>query len=60
LFDRDGRAGCKPFGQDVDRETGEVSWDKPPLRVGGGPASSTNPATWSPFADALAAYRGGG
>lgn len=34
-------------------------WDKPPVNVRGGPGSSTDPATWSPFAEALAAYQAG-
>jgi putative DNA primase/helicase len=34
-------------------------WTKPPYAVGGGPASSTDPATWAPFADVKAAYLDG-
>jgi len=48
------------YVEDVDRETSEVSWDKPPLCVRGGPASSTNPRTWATFAEALDAYLRGG
>jgi hypothetical protein len=33
-------------------------WDKPPLRArDGGPASTTDPTTWTTFAEAVAAYR---
>jgi hypothetical protein len=32
-------------------------WDKPPLQPCGRAASSTDPATWSPFDDVLAAHR---
>ncbi len=36
-------------------------WDKPPLDARTGrPASSTDPSTWSTFAEAVAAYRKGG
>src|SRR5262249_17799387 len=42
-------------------KTGEADWSKPPVNArSGGLASSTNPKTWSAFADALAAYRRGG
>jgi putative DNA primase/helicase len=44
------------YVEDVDPETGEVDWDKPPMNAKGGPGSSTNPKTWSPFEKALAAY----
>lgn len=40
---------------DIDPDTGEVDWDKPPLCARGGPASSTNKRTWSDFATACAA-----
>src|SRR5262245_47818677 len=43
------------YVEDVDPETGEADWDKPPLCARGGPASSTNPATWAAFGEALAA-----
>jgi hypothetical protein len=47
--------------EDLDVETGETDWDKPPFNARtGGLASSTNPATWSPFAVALDAYNRGG
>lgn len=35
-------------------------WTKVPRQCDGGPASSTDPATWSTFADAKAAYDRGG
>src|SRR5262249_50627892 len=44
----------------IDPKTGEEDWDKPPLSAKGGPGSSTNPQTWSPFAEALTAYQAGG
>jgi primase-polymerase (primpol)-like protein len=44
---------------ETDPETREVSWDKPPLKVGGGLASSINPKTWATSAEALAAYERG-
>src|SRR5215813_13679518 len=44
----------------VDPETGEVDFDKPPRCPRGGPASSTDPATWCPFDEAHTAYRRGG
>src|SRR5262249_46173858 len=47
--------------EEIDRETGEVDWDKPPLNARTGrPASSTNCRTWSSFAEASEAYRRGG
>jgi putative DNA primase/helicase len=48
------------YEEEVDEETGEVDWVKPPLRAGGGPASNTNPKTWATFPEALAAYERGG
>jgi hypothetical protein len=48
------------YVEDVDPDTGEISWDKPPLSAGGRPGSSTNCKTWSTFARALAAYQTGG
>src|SRR5262245_53013422 len=43
-----------------DDETGEVEWDKPPANARtGAPASSTDPATWSTFAEARDACRRG-
>jgi hypothetical protein len=45
------------YVQDVDPETGDVDFDKPPVNARtGGLASSTNKATWSTFFEALAAY----
>jgi hypothetical protein len=35
-------------------------WTKRPYAVGGGPASSTDPASWAPFAEVKAAYLAGG
>src|SRR5262249_8119557 len=40
-------------------QTEEVFSDKPPLPARGGPGSSTNRKTWSPFGVALDAYRAG-
>ena len=39
----------------------EHAWTKPPFRAngGGGPASTTDPTTWSPFEDAVEAYKRG-
>ncbi len=49
------------YVEEVDAETGEVDWDKPPRNARtGGLASSTNPKTWAPFEVALAAYLKGG
>ncbi|HYT87215.1 MAG TPA: hypothetical protein VEL76_00715 [Gemmataceae bacterium] len=46
------------YVHDVDEETGEVNWDKPPLNARtGGLASSTNPVTWSDFPTAVQALR---
>ena len=39
---------------------GEGKWTKPPHHVDGGLASSTDPATWTRFEEALAAYERGG
>lgn len=48
------------YEEDVDPETGEVSYDKPPASVKSGKlASVTNPATWSTFDEAMTAYRYG-
>ena len=45
------------YVEEVDNETGEVDYDKPPVNARtGGLASSTNPQTWCTFAEALAAY----
>src|SRR5262249_22444893 len=61
-------AGLKALAQwvvwryvpDADPETGETSWNKPPANARtGGLASSTNPATWSDFQTAAAAYQSG-
>jgi hypothetical protein len=44
------------YVEDADPETGEVSWDKPPINARtGGLASSTNPRTWTTFAQVLGA-----
>ena len=49
------------YVEDVDADTGEVSWDKPPVNARtGGLASSTDPGTWSDYETALAAYQKGG
>ena len=49
------------YVEDVDPGTGEVDFNKPPVNARtGGPASSTNPKTWTTFAEALAAYQRGG
>lgn len=45
------------YTPETDPETGEVTWDKPPYNARtGGLASSTNPATWATFEDAMSAY----
>jgi primase-polymerase (primpol)-like protein len=44
------------YVEEIDPETGEVDWDKPPLNARGGAGSSTNPRTWSTFETALAVY----
>src|SRR5262249_31994493 len=45
------------YVEEVDRETGEVGWDKPPVNARNGrPGSSTNPATWTTFDEAHDAY----
>jgi putative DNA primase/helicase len=38
-------------------DAAEAEWDKPTRTAAGRPASSTNPATWCSFPEALAAYR---
>jgi replicative DNA helicase len=49
------------YTADLDAETGEVAWDKPPCNARtGGLASSTNKQTWSSFAVAQDAYGRGG
>ena len=49
------------YVEDVDPETREISWDKPPRNARtGGLASSTNERTWCSFADAATAYQRGG
>ncbi len=45
------------YVEEIDTKTGTVDYDKPPLCARGGPASSTNPRTWSPFDAALTAYK---
>jgi putative DNA primase/helicase len=48
---------CWSYVEDRDRDTGAVDWDKPPLDPRTlGPASSTNPRTWSGIDVALDAY----
>jgi primase-polymerase (primpol)-like protein len=48
------------YVEDVDPETGEVDWDKPPLNpTTGNLASSTNRKTWCSFDQAWRAYQGG-
>ena len=48
------------YVEDVDEDTGEVNWTKPPVNARTGRlASSTNPQTWSKFVAALIAYRRG-
>src|SRR5262249_21917835 len=48
------------YVEEVNAETGEVDWDKPPINIHtGGLASSTNARTWVDFATALAAYQRG-
>jgi putative DNA primase/helicase len=47
------------YVEEIDPETGEVDWDKPPMNARGGAGSSTNPHTWSAFPVALAAYQRG-
>jgi primase-polymerase (primpol)-like protein len=49
------------YTPEQDPETGETDWDKPPRNARtGGPASSTNPKTWSTYDKVLDAYRRGG
>lgn len=49
------------FVPEVDDDDKTVDWDKPPVNPRtGGLASSTNPATWAPFAETLDAYLRGG
>jgi hypothetical protein len=44
------------YVEEIDKDTGEIDWDKPPVNARtGGPGSSTNQKTWSPFAVALSA-----
>jgi primase-polymerase (primpol)-like protein len=53
--------GVWRFEQHVDEKTGEIEWDKVPGQSNRrAHASSTNERTWSPFADAWAAYQRGG
>jgi P4 family phage/plasmid primase-like protien len=48
------------YVSELDPDTGEVGWDKPPFNARtGGLASSTNPKTWAPWDVAWAAYRRG-
>jgi hypothetical protein len=48
------------YVEEVDPETGETDWDKPPLNARGGAGSSTNRRTWSTFDIAIDAYQRGG
>jgi primase-polymerase (primpol)-like protein len=49
------------FVAETDPESGEVSWNKPPVCAWTGRlASSTNPDTWTTFDEALTAHRQGG
>jgi hypothetical protein len=49
------------YVDEVDKETGEVEFNKPPVNARtGNLASSTNPKTWSTFAEAHDAYQRGG
>ena len=48
------------FVEDVDAATGEVDWDKPPLKWDLTPGSSTNVRTWTTFAWAMESYRSNG
>jgi primase-polymerase (primpol)-like protein len=49
------------YCEKTDPKTGEVDHAKPPVNARSGqPASSTNPRTWSTYAEALAAYQRGG
>src|SRR5262249_45964422 len=46
------------YVEEVDLETNEVDWDKPPKRASDlGPAKSTDPKTWATFQEALGSYR---
>jgi P4 family phage/plasmid primase-like protien len=45
------------YVKDLDSETGEISWDKPPVSARtGGPGSSTNPKTWDSYQNAYNTY----
>src|SRR5262249_4233813 len=45
------------YTPEVDPESGETDWDKPPLNCRtGAHAKSTDPQTWSTFEGALATY----
>jgi primase-polymerase (primpol)-like protein len=46
--------------QRLDKTIAEMKWTKPPYQPDGRLASSTDPATWQPFNQALAAYERGG
>jgi putative DNA primase/helicase len=46
--------------QRPDKKTGKSKWTKPPYQPNGNNANSTDPATWFPFDEILAAYHGGG
>ena len=48
------------YVEEVDQETGEIDWDKPPANARtGGLASSTNPTTWCDWDTAWSAYQSG-
>jgi hypothetical protein len=49
------------YVEDTDPDTGEVSWDKPPVcACNGRPASSTNSRSWTTYDLAVGAYEQGG
>jgi primase-polymerase (primpol)-like protein len=49
------------YTEEIDPETGEVDYDKPPVNARtGGLASSTNPQTWTTYEQAAGAYQRGG
>jgi P4 family phage/plasmid primase-like protien len=49
------------YVEEIDAESGEVGWDKPPRNVRTGRlASSTDAKTWGSYKEAMAAYRRGG
>jgi putative DNA primase/helicase len=51
---------CWRWEQRAEKKTGQLKWTKPPVNPRTGRhASSTDPATWGTFEQALAAYRAG-